>query len=161
MAEKEKFKKQNGKNEEPVRLYRSEKNRVIAGVAGGLGDFFNVDATLIRLIFILITIFGGGGILLYLILWLIIPNETAISEISKDSIRQNAKEIKIKAHDIVKEFKFDSRRTHSRHLFALIIIILGVMFLFDNLGLIKIFNYAKLWPILLIIIGVAILSRRE
>jgi phage shock protein C len=161
MAEKEKVKKQNEKAQESVRLYRSEKNRVIAGVAGGLGDFFNVDATLVRLIFILITIFGGGGVLLYIILWLIIPNESSVSEISKDSIRQNAKEIKIRAHDLAREFKFDTRRTHSHHLFALIIIILGVMFLFDNLGFFKIFNYAKLWPLLLIIIGIAILTRRE
>ena len=58
------------------KLYRSKKNRVIAGVCGGLGEYFDVDPTLIRLIWILLTISGGTGILLYLIAWLIMPERS-------------------------------------------------------------------------------------
>ena len=161
MTEKDKGKKRNEKSQEPVKLYRSEKNRIIAGVAGGLGDFFNVDTTLIRFIFILITIFGGGGILLYIILWLIMPNESSISVISKESIGKNADEIKKRAQDFAKDLRLNSTRANSRKLFGLIIIILGIVFLFDNLGFLKFFNLAKLWPLLLVVIGIAILAKRE
>jgi phage shock protein C len=61
---------------EPKRkLYRSRANRTIAGVCCGLADYFGVDATLIRVIFVVLNLLGGAGIVLYLLLWIIVPNE--------------------------------------------------------------------------------------
>ncbi len=57
------------------RLYRSVRNRSIAGVCGGLADFFGIDATLLRLITLFLIIFGGLSIWVYIILWIIIPDE--------------------------------------------------------------------------------------
>jgi phage shock protein C len=58
------------------RLYRIRDGRVIAGVCAGLGAYFRVDPTLVRLAFALLTVFGGAGILLYLGAWVLIPDET-------------------------------------------------------------------------------------
>ncbi|MBK8024100.1 MAG: PspC domain-containing protein [Chloroflexi bacterium] len=58
---------------EPKRLLRSRTNRQLAGVCGGLGEYFGVDPTLIRVAFVLMFIFGGTGLLLYIILALVIP----------------------------------------------------------------------------------------
>ncbi len=55
------------------KLYRSQENRMIAGIAGGLAEYFGVDPVLIRLIWILSILLGGAGIFAYLIGWLIIP----------------------------------------------------------------------------------------
>jgi phage shock protein C len=55
------------------RLYRSVRNRRIAGVAGGISEYFNVDPTLVRLGWVLAAFFIGGGILAYLIAWIVIP----------------------------------------------------------------------------------------
>jgi phage shock protein C len=55
------------------RLTRSTTERMIAGVAGGLGEYFNMDPTLVRLIFVLLALAGGPGLLLYLILWVVVP----------------------------------------------------------------------------------------
>ncbi len=60
---------------EMKRLYRSRTNRWFAGICGGLGQYFGVDPTLIRALFVLFGLVVGGGILAYLILWLIIPLE--------------------------------------------------------------------------------------
>lgn len=57
------------------RLYRSRTNRTIFGVCGGLGEYFGIDPILIRLAFILLFLFFGTGVLAYLILWLIMPEE--------------------------------------------------------------------------------------
>jgi phage shock protein C len=55
-------------------LRRSRTNRRLAGVCGGLGDYFGIDPTLVRIIFVLLGLPGGApGIVLYLILWLIMP----------------------------------------------------------------------------------------
>lgn len=56
------------------KLYRSRKNRIIAGVCGGLSDFFNIDATWVRLLFILFFLLGGCSLLIYIIMWLIVPS---------------------------------------------------------------------------------------
>jgi phage shock protein PspC (stress-responsive transcriptional regulator)/membrane protein implicated in regulation of membrane protease activity len=57
----------------PKRLFRDEKNGMIAGVCSGLAAFFNIDAVVVRLIFILLTLIWGWGILLYILLWIIVP----------------------------------------------------------------------------------------
>ncbi len=59
------------------KLYRSRNNRIIAGVCGGLADFFHVDPTWIRLLFILFFFLGGCALLVYIIMWIIVPNEPA------------------------------------------------------------------------------------
>lgn len=59
--------------EKMKRLYRSAKNRIIAGVCGGLGEYFGIDPVIIRLIWILFCLAGGFGILFYIIAWIIIP----------------------------------------------------------------------------------------
>ncbi len=65
----------NEKNEK--RLVRVEEGRMIAGVCIGLGRYLGVDPTIVRIIFVLLGLFAAGGVLLYLILWLIMPMETA------------------------------------------------------------------------------------
>ena len=62
------------------RLYRSSNEKMIAGVCGGLGDYMGLDPTVVRLIFILLFIMGGQGLLIYLILWLIMPVSPEIIE---------------------------------------------------------------------------------
>ena len=54
------------------RLYRSRTNKVIAGVCGGIGEYFDIDPVIIRLIWILF-LFIGAGIIAYIIAWIVIP----------------------------------------------------------------------------------------
>jgi phage shock protein C len=56
------------------RLYRSRKERKIAGVCGGIAEYFKLDPTLIRLAFILLICFAGGGLLAYIVCAIVIPN---------------------------------------------------------------------------------------
>ncbi len=57
------------------RLYRSRTDRMVGGVAGGLGKYFSIDPTLVRLLFIIGTLAGGPGLLAYIILLIIVPEE--------------------------------------------------------------------------------------
>ena len=54
-------------------LYRSSRNKVIAGVCSGLAEYFDVDPVMVRLIWVILTLLGGSGILLYIIFWIIVP----------------------------------------------------------------------------------------
>ena len=57
------------------KLYRSKTDRKLAGVCGGLAQYFNIDPTLIRVLFVVLAVLGGSGLVLYLALWIIVPNE--------------------------------------------------------------------------------------
>ena len=59
---------------EPMRrLYRSGNERILGGVCGGLGEYFGMDPTLIRLAWILFSLVFGSGVLAYILAWIIIP----------------------------------------------------------------------------------------
>lgn len=57
------------------RLQRSRTERMIAGVCGGIAEYFGVDPTLVRLIWVAVSLMAGAGILLYLIMWVAMPLE--------------------------------------------------------------------------------------
>ena len=59
--------------EDRKKLYRSRDERWLAGVCGGIGNYFDIDATVIRVIFVLTSFIFGGGLWIYLILWIIMP----------------------------------------------------------------------------------------
>ncbi len=62
------------------RLYRISEGKKLAGVCIGLGEYFNVDPTWIRIIFLLTTIFWGFGLISYLIFWIAMPKKEDIKE---------------------------------------------------------------------------------
>ena len=59
----------------PKRLYRSRTDRKIAGICGGMGQYFGVDPVIFRIIWLLLLLGMGAGLVVYLVLWLIVPLE--------------------------------------------------------------------------------------
>lgn len=57
------------------RLYRSDSDRRIGGVCGGLAEYFNIDPTIVRLLFVFISLLWGFGIIAYLIMWIVVPKK--------------------------------------------------------------------------------------
>ncbi len=57
------------------KLMRSRTNRKIAGVCAGFAEYFDLDVTLVRVVWLIIALFGGGGILAYIIAWIVMPEE--------------------------------------------------------------------------------------
>ena len=57
------------------KLYRSKTDRMIGGVCGGIAEYCNFDATLIRLLFVAVTFLGGWGVVAYLIMWIVVPEK--------------------------------------------------------------------------------------
>ena len=57
------------------KLYRSKTDRMLGGVCGGLAEYLNTDATMIRVLVVLLTVLGGAGPIIYLAMWIIVPNQ--------------------------------------------------------------------------------------
>jgi phage shock protein C len=144
------------KNTTFKKIYRSETNRVLAGVAGGLGEYFLIDPTIVRLIFVLLTVFGGGGILIYIILWILIPSEHSTSKDSEETIKYNTEELKNKAKSIAEEFKGMSIDHKPKNWIGFVVIAIGLLFLLNSLGFLQ---FHLFWPIILIIFGLFLLFK--
>ncbi len=67
-------------SDEVKKLYRSTDDVMLAGVCGGLAKYFNIDVTLVRVIFVVLALAGLGGVILYLVLWVLVPPEPAAKE---------------------------------------------------------------------------------
>lgn len=76
----------------PKRLYRSSTQKMLLGVAGGLGEYFEVDPTLVRIAFILLTFLGGGGLVLYVVLAIIMPSEATLDVHPREAARTTVDE---------------------------------------------------------------------
>ncbi|MCL5268859.1 MAG: PspC domain-containing protein [Bacteroidetes bacterium] len=128
------------------RLYRSRKNRVIAGVAGGLGEYFDIDPVLVRVIFVLATLASGFGVLAYLILWIVVPFEAI--EFHKNAIPTEegaAMQEKTQNHD------YRSHRRRGSVVGGTILVVLGGLFLMQNY--LPQFSFSDTWPLILVAIG--------
>lgn len=55
------------------KLFRSHRDRMLAGVCAGLADYFNIDPTIVRLCFVGFALAGGSAIMIYLLMWIIVP----------------------------------------------------------------------------------------
>ena len=164
------------------RLYRSRIDRMIAGVCGGLAKYFDIDPTIVRVLFVVSIFIGGGGIIAYIILWIVVPEEQIIfqsagqdsqssqsdsnsedsntnQESSKfDSTSFNAG-INEKVNEATNEINkiIDEARSNKKVFGGTILILLGILFLLDNLF--PRFDFGDYWPIILIALGVGIIIK--
>jgi len=132
---------------EPKRLFKSQTNKIIAGVCGGLAEYFDVDPVIMRVLFVLLAFFGGSGFVLYVACAIIMPKRV------------------INLGDMEGP-PAESRSTNARKLFGIALIVGGAIVLFSNLGM---FSFLHMWdiswsfvfPILLILLGMAIIYYRQ
>ncbi len=141
------------------KLYRSQTDKVIGGVAGGLSDYFNLDVVLARVVFVLLALFGGGGILIYIVMWIIVPtNPSNYSSNYKDSSKQNSNsgpDENNNEAEIIYENK-DKPQSNSGLIAGVVLILLGMLFLGDRL--MPWYNIVDLWPLLLVLVGVLLIK---
>ncbi|MDD8017734.1 MAG: PspC domain-containing protein, partial [Bacteroidota bacterium] len=129
------------------RLYRSRTNKVFAGVCGGLGEYFDVDPVVMRILLVLLIIFGGTGILLYIAAIIIIPKKPLDFENKEEPAPVIQKRVGL-------------------NWFGYILVIGGFLLLLSNLGWFHFFDYFDhafeyVFPVLLIILGMAVIYYRQ
>lgn len=147
-------------------IRRSATDRVIAGVCSGLATYLKLDPVLVRLIFVLLAIFGGGGVLAYIILWIVLPDESyyvgmdasamggqSAANETADKMKSDMPADEQEANTITPEPK--PQNYNAQFVGGIILIAIGSLFLVASF--IPRINFGDLWPVLLIVAGVAIL----
>lgn len=151
----------------PARLERSTANKVVAGVCGGIGEYLQVDPTLVRVFFVVGTIVTGGlGLLAYIVLIVLMPlpgqaapfvKQTGVSTSTAEGAASGDPAATTPVLARPEDPEAAERR---RAAFGLVLIALGAIFLFGNAGLFRIVRWELAWPLVLIAIGVMLLAQR-
>ena len=156
------------------RLYRSQSDRMIWGVCGGLAKYFDMDPVIIRIIFVLLVFANGLGIPIYIIMAIVVPREGSKATESKETIKENVEEIKKSARELAREVSSTfanedkseasgNKIKHRRTLIGIALIVIGILILMGSLNLFWWFRWFYLWPAILVAIGLIIIfsSRRK
>ena len=126
----------------PRRLQRSRDDRVIAGVCGGVGEYFGVDAVLVRIAAVVLVFAGGAGIVLYVIGWIAMPEAPDTDEAGEEHVREEPA----------------AERRPGGVVLGLVLVALGALFLVDEIWP-DFLAWKYIWPLALVAVGAAILVR--
>lgn len=150
-----------------TRLERSATNRVVAGVCGGIAEYLQVDATLVRVFFVIGTIITGGlGLLGYIILIVLmpLPGQPApfvkSSGVTTSTLEGAASSDPAVAATIVSPPADPEAAERRRAAIGLFLIALGAIFLLGNAGVFRIVRWDLIWPLVIIGVGVLLLAQR-
>lgn len=146
------------------RLYRSDTNKMLAGVCAGVAEYLGVDALWVRLFFVLLALPGGGiGVVLYFILWVIVPypgGTHASAGTAMHGVAEIAGRARVMGEDVATSLR--DPNPQAGLIVGIALIVLGILFLLNQLNLPWLFwlRPGLMWPVLLIIGGAALLWRR-
>lgn len=160
------------------RLYRSREECMIFGVCGGIAEYLEWDPTLVRVLFVLGAVVSGGALVLgYIVLAIIMPHQAREGPITGEVLRENLEEMGGRARELGEEVReaFQRRpagegqeegrprptRRSDSWLIGLILILAGAIFLLDNLRVFAWWQFGRLWPLILVAVGIALLLRRR
>jgi phage shock protein PspC (stress-responsive transcriptional regulator) len=141
---------------EESRLYRSRSEKILGGVAGGFADYLKTDPLAVRLIFILLVILGGSGVILYILLWIFIPQKPIESFKEFQTMEQDDK-----TYNPAPPPGQGNQRKHDpgkgNLAGGVILITLGVLFLIGHF--VPKVDFHDLWPVILIVGGALLLRK--
>lgn len=135
------------------RLYRSQTNKVFAGVCGGLADYFDVDPVIVRILFVLLVLFGGSGVVLYIAAIFIIPKKPFFPQ-PEENVPSSP------------PVDYSKRNANVRNWFGIGLVVFGIFLLLANMDIFHLFDFVEdtfdfILPVLLIILGMAIIYYRQ
>jgi phage shock protein PspC (stress-responsive transcriptional regulator) len=142
------------------KLYRDEHQKVIGGVCAGLADYLNIDVSIMRIIFIVSLALKGLGFPVYIILWIVLPKKNYI--FNDPTVDYKVPPDPMGYYNPTEPFPVKKKSNFSV-IAGAALIVMGSFFLMDELNFIPDIDFGKLWPVILILMGVGFIftSRKE
>lgn len=132
-------------------LKRSRTDVILGGVAGGIAKSLNLDPVIPRLIFVILALAGGGGLLIYIILWIAVPQEDYVYNAFQNQGNPPETQEQADQQQEIPPFAYEKPRYTGNLLAGVILIAIGLIFLIQKF--VDWIDLSHLWPILLIIAG--------
>jgi phage shock protein PspC (stress-responsive transcriptional regulator) len=170
-------------NKMDKKLYRDEYHKKVAGVCAGLAEYFNMDVAIIRVLFVLALIFHGGGGVIYIIFWIVLPKKPFMIDPNVDYrvppqntgdagntfggspfANQTYQSQSFQGQPFQNQpYPMQPRNNSSLFaiIFGVILIVVGGSILLDDFDILPDWDFEQLWPIILIVVGCAIMISGE
>ncbi len=130
-------------------LQRDESRKIVAGVAAGLSDYLDVDVVWIRAAFVLMVLLGFSGVLVYLILWIVVPSRPYYGIPGQNIPRDMAEG---------GDYAFRKKNDRPRTIVGAVLIVFGIYFLANEFFSIPLWlTMQKIWPVFFILVGLLII----
>ncbi|MBP7998457.1 MAG: PspC domain-containing protein [Chloroflexi bacterium] len=139
-------------------LVRSDRDKIVAGVCGGIAEYLEIDSVFVRLALMLLVFASGVGLLLYLVLWLILPTKGNAHLPLANLLTDNLTHAGQTVEESVEQFR---RRPNSAGIAAAVLILLGSCFLANNFGLFAWVGLGGLGALILVGAGIYLLFGRK
>jgi len=169
------------------KLYRDEYRRVLGGVCSGLADYFDMDVTIVRLLFVFVALAGGFSIIPYVILWIVLPKKGTLyntfgnptvdyrvppqqpqgdaqstpppssSQYGRNPFANEPYWSAPYSGDPVQNMPPRRQNSHTGIIIGVVLIVLGGIILVDNYDLIPDIDFGDLWPVIPIVVGLSLL----
>lgn len=163
------------------KLYRDEYHKKIAGVCAGLAEYFNVDVAIVRVIFVLALIFHGGGLLIYIIFWIVLPKKPLYIDPNVDyrvppqnpmdsgsqftgTSYTNTNTGTSFSNQAFPNQPYQAPRNSTSLVaivFGVVLIMIGGSILLNDFDIFPDWDFERLWPVILIVVGCAIMISGE
>jgi len=149
-----------------IRLTKSISDKVICGVCGGIAEYLTIDPVLIRLLFVILALSGGSGVIIYIILCLIVPEATSTATTTQEVIAENSKDLEKTIETAAANVETAVKQKNTQTWIGIGIIALGTILMANNVGWFEIGHYARYialigWPVALIVLGLIILNKNK
>jgi phage shock protein PspC (stress-responsive transcriptional regulator) len=147
------------------KLYRDEYRKKIGGVCAGLAEYFDIDVAIVRALFVITFFAGGSSFLAYFVLWIVVPTKSAAYFNPTVDYRVppqqpfNPFEDKGTVNQGQPFVPLTPKKTSTPAgiIFGCILIFFGAVFLFHELGIFRFWHVARLWPVILVVGGLAMI----
>ncbi len=146
---------------EPRRLLRSRTQRMVAGVCGGLGEYFHIDPTIIRVIFAALMFSGGAGVGIYVLLWLFVPEAGMETADISQRVTVAGQEIKTSAESFAKRVTSEQGRATGRVVLGVILVVAGAMAMMDRVTPWHVLRGDVFWPVVVIAFGAWVMFKKS
>lgn len=141
------------------RLTRSRTNRILGGVCGGVAEYFGIDATILRIAVVLLALWKGWMVTVYVVAWIVMPDADAAPS-GDDRVKQVTNDVKHAAERVAGTLRADSTRQTTRYIVGGIIVLFGAVALIRPYVSWDLLRWDFFWPLVLIAVGALILTRR-
>ncbi len=136
------------------KLTRDPQDKMIAGVSAGLAKYFELEVTWVRIAFVFAVFFGGGGLLMYIILWIVVPEDRKLPYTYTD--------YKTQTGEPLRPTNQSKNNSNLSLLLGFILVVMGTYFLMGEFDLLPYwFSLRKLWPLIFIVFGLIILAKAK
>ncbi len=165
------------------KLQRDEHNKMIAGVCAGLAEYFNIDITIIRALFLLSLVLHGSGFILYVVLWIVMPKKSYRFNNNRYNNGDPVVDYTVPPQGTGDTFDYSvpnaftsfnsqqggapfamppKKKSNAGVIIGIALVVFGSFFLLDNLNLIPDIDFDYVWPFVLVIAGIVLIfSKKE